>query len=137
MICTVLVDRSNSTNMTECLSEGSSLAAGKAIDIERITYSNNGNTLRVTLLPQDFSESPTEFVPTYGFALDVDPSNANGVDYITQVEWDNVTKNWWQIYSETPFRDFLPQRNVTGFYQNGKNYVDISLDLDSIILPEQ
>ena len=138
----LLLDPTHS-NVTVCI-EGAGTNVTKATDIRQITYSNNGKTLGTTLwLPNNFSVSPMEYIPTYGFVLDVNPEIGDGADYNIQIKWANVTKKWFKSYLEEKVeldlgsselsRNFMPETNMMGFYQDGKNYVD----LDLIILPGQ
>ena len=105
----------------------------------------DGRTLNTTLwLTSPFEESSLQRVRNYEMLIDVDSAYDIGQDYQVVISADGFTKAWTRIVrvsSPTPgenkFIDpgeskILNQtNNCTGFYERGKNFVDLSLALSA------
>ena len=104
----------------------------------------DGRTLNATLwLSSPFEESSVQRVRNYEMLIDVDSAYDIGQDYQVVISADGFTKAWTRIVrvsSPTPGENkiidpgesILNQTNkCTGFYERGKNIVDLSLDLSA------
>jgi hypothetical protein len=113
-------------------------------DILSVDYYSDGKTLNATLwtfLP--FQGNPLKYNKVhYGMLIDSDfdkNTGFEGIDYKLEISWDNQTKEWtkklvqWSVNGEQ--RVLNISKNYTGFSENGKNYVLLSLDLGSILYP--
>lgn len=113
-------------------------------DILLVNYFSDGNYLNATLwLTFPVNEGPSIVDElTYGMLIDVD-ANENtgikGVDYVVEIKWeDNV---WTRYFTElsTHQEVKLLSKNVENFetfFDKGKKYVTLSVDLKTMGFPE-
>lgn len=113
-------------------------------DILSVDYYSDGKTLNATLwtfLP--FQARPLKYNKVdYGMLVDSDfdkKTGFEGIDYKLEISWDNKTGEWtkklvqWSVNGDQ--RILNTAKNSSGFSENGKNYVLLSLDLGSILYP--
>ena len=113
-------------------------------DILSVDYYSDGKTLNAilwTFLP--FQERPLKYNKVdYGMLIDSDfdkKTGFQGIDYKLEISWDNQTKEWtkklvqWSVHGNQRILNIT--KNYSGFSENGKNYVFLSLDLGSILYP--
>jgi hypothetical protein len=113
-------------------------------DILSADYYSDGKMLNSTLwtfLP--FQGDPLEYKKVdYGMLIDSDfdrSTGFEGIDYKLEISWDNQTKEWtkklvqWSVNGDE--RILNMSKNYTGFAEDAKNYVLLSLDLKSILYP--
>jgi hypothetical protein len=113
-------------------------------DILSADYYSDGKMLNSTLwtfLP--FQGDPLEYKKVdYGMLIDSDfdrSTGFEGIDYKLEISWDNQTKEWtkklvqWSVNGDQ--RILKMSKNYTRFSEDGKNYVLLSLDLESILYP--
>ena len=113
-------------------------------DISSIDYYSDGKSLNATLWTFfPFQNFPLRYDRVdYGMLIDSDfdkKTGFGGIDYEFEIGWDNHTKTWtkkleqWSVNGDQRNLDIT--KNYTGFGENGKNYVLLSLDLGSILYP--
>lgn len=118
----------------------------RSTDILSVTYFSDGKTLNATLwLFLPFKEQPTKYeLVNYGMLIDTDFSKKtgfDGIDYQLEISWNNKTKTWtktlesWSSNGNQRTLDKI--YNYTGFFENEKSYVLLSLDLSSILYPNK
>jgi hypothetical protein len=113
-------------------------------DILSVDYYSDGKILNATLwtfLP--FQGNPLKYNKVdYGMLIDSDfdkNTGFEGIDYKLEISWDNQTKEWtkklvqWSVNGDQ--RILNMSKNYTRFSEDGKNYVLLSLDLESILYP--
>jgi hypothetical protein len=120
-------------------------------DILAVKYFSDGRTLNATLwLSSPFEEPSLQRVRNYEMLIDVDSAYDIGQDYQVVISADALTNGWTRIVrvsSPTPGENKIidpgeskilnQTNNYTGFYEKGKNFVDLSLDLSAISSPNQ
>jgi len=113
-------------------------------DIRSVDYYSDGKTLNGTLWTFfPFQDHPLKYNKVhYGILIDSDfdkHTGFEGIDYKLEITWDNQTKGWtkklvqWSAEGEQRILNIT--KNYSGFSENGKHYVLLSLDLGSILYP--
>jgi hypothetical protein len=114
-------------------------------NIHSVSYVSDGKTLGVTYwLTAPFkNEIPAGHFPSYFAYIDADSNNQtgwNGIDYISEIAFDNNTRNWKNTLgavSDVGYR-LLETKNFTGFDKSGGGtYLFLSLNLSAMNFPEQ
>ena len=113
-------------------------------DILSVDYYSDGKTLNAilwTFLP--FQDSPLKYKNVdYGMLIDSDfekKTGFEGIDYQLELSWDNQTHTWtkklvqWSVNGDQ--RTINITKKYQGFYEKEKNYILLSLDLESILYP--
>lgn len=115
-------------------------------DIQRITYSNDGEMLNATL----WLKGPVHSVPSkyganavvYGVLVDIDNNPTTGkfgVDYQKEIQWTNKTKRWdsaiIEYSSALDYRVFNQKRNDTKFFLDNKTFAVVSINLKPLASP--
>ncbi len=117
----------------------------KSTDILSVDYSSNGRFLNATLwLYFPFKEIPSHKELDYGMFIDSDFNSRTGfggIDYKVELQWNKNRQVWdkvietWSPLGEEKVVD--NQTNYTNFYEKGKKYVELSVDLVKIQNPEK
>lgn len=112
-------------------------------------YFSDGQILNATLwLLQPFNEKPTSTQISYGMLIDADDNNntgVSGIDYNFQIISNNEAHTWSKVlekWSPVPIGGFSTmvltnQSKQTGFFEKGKGFVSLSLNLSSILYPQK
>lgn len=117
----------------------------KYTDIISVDYFSDGKTLNATLwLLFPFKESPPMKEVDYGMFIDSDfdsKTGYGGMDYKVELQWKNESKLWDKVV-ETWSRNGKDRTiaiypNMTNFFEKGKYYVTISIDLQKILYPQK
>jgi hypothetical protein len=121
-----------------------------SIDIRYVTVAANAKEFEATLwLGSGFIAQPAVSSKIYGIFIDVDPDvdpdkatgGPSGIDYIVTIEWKNGTGTWTMSLKElsaTGESRPLQENNIaSSSYKNAKEYLTISVSLDSINSPAQ
>ena len=118
----------------------------ESVDIQRISYSSDGNFLNGTLWVggSGVKENPSLYgasVLAYGMLIDADnnaKTGKEGFDYQVEIQWRNGT--WirtsleWGLDNNYRILNVTPQNN-SSFFKNNQNYTLLSLDLNTIVSP--
>jgi hypothetical protein len=117
----------------------------ESVDIQRISYSSDGNFLNGTLWVggSGVKENPSLYganVLAYGMLIDADNNEKTGkagFDYQVEIQWSNGTwhKTSLEWSSDNNYRILNVTQNNNGFFKNNQNYVLLSLDLNIIVSP--
>ena len=117
----------------------------ESVDIQRISYSSDGNFLNGTLWVggSGVKENPSLYganVLAYGMLIDADNNEKTGkagFDYQVEIQWSNGTwhKTSLEWSSDNNYRILNVTQNNNGFFKNNQNYVLLSLDLNTIVSP--
>jgi hypothetical protein len=117
----------------------------ESVDIQRISYSSDGNFLNGTLWVggSGVKENPSLYganVLAYGMLIDADNNEKTGkagFDYQVEIQWSNGTwhKTPLEWSSDNNYRILNVTQNNNGFFKNNQNYVLLSLDLNIIVSP--
>jgi hypothetical protein len=123
-----------------------SSSASFSTDILAVDYYSNGKILNAILwLQSAFDQQPTKYkykAVDYGILIDSDfdkTTGYGGIDYQFEIGWNNQTKLWnertveWSPNGEQ--RTINSKSNYTGFFEDKKRYVFLSLDLGSLLYP--
>lgn len=117
-----------------------------SIDILSVNYRSDGNILNSTIwLSGPVTSSPIEYTAlNYGMYIDADfdkRTGYGGIDYKLEIAWNKNTMNWTKILEEwSPNGDsktIMTESNYTGFFEKGKNYVEIPLNLKLLDYPSK
>lgn len=144
----------NAKNLSECLKSSNDKFPHP--DISAVTYYSDGRLLNMVLwLSSVFSEpnlngslsSSSSFMKNpwheIGYTLSFDVLSANdlGTDYYLEIAWNTVNQTWTRTLSEgssTGEKRILSQEhNYTGFFENNKRYLLMSLNLSDVSLPDE
>jgi hypothetical protein len=128
-------------------------------DIVGVNYLSDGKTLNATIWLSSPLEEPTLNKPpffllgrTYAWLIDINSAydTNQGPDYKVIINWDRLNHRWTrsvQEWSTTPgedkifgsgeFMSLAQENNYTGFFEKGKNYVDLFLNLNEVSSPDQ
>jgi hypothetical protein len=128
-------------------------------DIVGVNYFSDGETLNATIWLSSPFEEPTSNKPpffhigrTYAWLIDINSAydTRQGPDYKVIINWNILNHRWTrtvQEWSSTPGEDKIfgteefmildQENNYTGFFEKGKNYVNLSLNLSEISSPDQ
>jgi hypothetical protein len=115
-------------------------------NIRSVTYLSDSKTLNFTYwLTSPFkNEPPPGHVVSYLAYIDADSNKAtgwNGIDYVSEIAFDNKTKNWKSTLGElsnSGYRLIEINKNFTGFDKSGNgSYLFLSLKLGSMNYPNQ
>jgi hypothetical protein len=115
-------------------------------NIQAVSYYSDGKSLFATMwLSSQFKEinSTSEIHRSYAsFIVPDSVYNVTNQSYETTIDWDRQNRSWtekFHIWSPIAgFDKILSQeKNYTGFYERGKNYVDLHLDLGAIGYPSE
>jgi hypothetical protein len=119
----------------------------ESVDIQRISYSSDGNFLNGTLWVgggNGVNENPSLYgasVLAYGMLIDADnnaKTGKEGFDYQVEIQWRNGT--WirtsleWGLDNNYRILNVIPQNN-SSFFKHNQNYTLLSLDLNTIVSP--
>jgi hypothetical protein len=139
---------STAKNITEC-KEGQQQHI-RFPNIQAVSYYSDGKTLFATLwLSSKFKDidNMTEQHRSYAFFIVSDSVYNANQSYEVSVDWNppNSNNTWIKKYHEwSPIPGYdkvLHQENITsnhpGFFERGKNYVDLSLDLGTLGYPDK
>ena len=138
----IMDDQQDWINMTnkEPFSQGA-----RSTDILAADYFSDGKVLNATLwLYFPFKDHPdiTYSEVNYGMLIDADfnrNTGYGGIDYLFQISWQNNTDSWTKTlwaFSPTGEQKTLDIKgNYTGFFEKGKAYVILPLDLGLIHFP--
>jgi len=138
----------------DLLSRGVDSGSDPSAIIMAADYFSDGKYLNATFwLPAPFMVSPCCGKQiTYGMLVDAQDNNSTtdkypylGIDYNYYISSNKYTHTWNRIlekWSPMPVADFssmilINQTNYNGFYEKGKGFVSLSLDLDSILYPQK
>src|SRR5829696_5725796 len=134
-------------------------------DIEAVSYVSDGKTLNATLWLSDiFMEPPVNasdwlspqsndiFLYNVRYGMSIDVKSAYDIeqeaDYSSVIEWSpynnnsSGTKTIWnwtalERFSNKETKILHNETSHTGFFDKGKKYIELSLDLDGIHSPEE
>ena len=124
----------------------------KPYDIIAIDYFSNGKDLNTTLwISASVEEPDITAISSFEMLMDVSSVYDAGQDYLIKLEWNKINKTWDKtVQAVSPstgnnkiidfgeFRIIEKQNYHTGdIFEKGKNYVDLSVTLDSISSPDQ
>jgi hypothetical protein len=139
----IIDNRSDWVNMTTKQYANNS---APSTDILAVNYFSDGKTLNATLwLFFPFKDKPSQYdTMKYGMLIDADfnkKSGYEGIDYQFEISWNNQTQTWTKILeSWSPNgsqRTLDVIYNYTGFFQNQKDFVVLSLNLSSLNYPDK
>jgi hypothetical protein len=140
-------DRSNDSvaatkNAAQCLAWPSSLPS----DILATQYYTDGKSLNATV----WLSSPIKREANYTMNLNSSPIYNSTSSYEVTISWDDKNGTWTKAVeqlSSNPGTDkeigpserkiIEKTGNYTGFYTKGKNYIDFSVDLNKLAIPEE
>lgn len=127
-----------------------------SIDIDRVSYFSDGKFLNATIwLYHTLNDNFLSQVPvSFGMLVDVNPNPAlgiGGVNYHKEVTYpapddlsitttNHWTENTHEALSYGPHRYLKPiehNYNYTLLFQKGTSYLPLSLDLSTLVFPEQ
>ena len=121
-----------------------SSSGDRSTDILAADYFSDGKILNATLwLYFPFKDHPTHYSQiTEGMLIDAD-CNRNtgygGLDYLFEIGWRNNTKSWnqelWALSPTQEQKTLDIKDNYTGFFEKGKAYVVLPLNLSLIHYP--
>jgi hypothetical protein len=115
-------------------------------NIRSVSYISDGKTLNVTYwLTSSFEKIPSTHFPSYIAYIDADSNIGtgwNGIDYISEIKFDNKTKTWKSAFGELSYaggyRSLKKIENFSGYdKEHSSSYVFLSLDLGLMDFPEQ
>jgi hypothetical protein len=117
----------------------------RSTDILAVDYYSNRDFLNATLwLYFPFMAKPNYSSVNYGMLIDADfdkKTGFDGIDYQFEIKWDQrngVWNNTLEAWSPNGLERTVDSKyNYTGFYEQGGNYVILSLDLDQIGSPSK
>ena len=117
----------------------------ESVDIQRISYSSDGNFLNATLWigGNVVKENPLSYganMAAYGMVIDADNNEKTGkagFDYQVEIQWSNSTwrRTFLEWGSDNSYRILNVDQNYCGFFRNNQNYVLLYLDLNTIVTP--
>ncbi|HJS64507.1 MAG TPA: hypothetical protein VJ767_06580 [Nitrososphaeraceae archaeon] len=117
----------------------------KYTDITSVDYFSDGKTLNATIwLLFPFKETPPMKEVDYGMFIDADfnsKTGYGGLDYKVELQWKNESKSWtkvvetWSKNGKERTIDIYP--NFTDFFEKGKYFVTISVELKKILYPQK
>ena len=117
-----------------------------SVDIQRISYSSDGNFLNATLWlgGNGVKENPLSYgakMVAYGMVIDADnneKTGKSGFDYQVEIQWNNGTWHRTSLEwgSDNSYRILDVDQNYSGFLRNNQNYVLLSLDLNTLVSPQ-
>jgi hypothetical protein len=135
-----MTDWINMTDMQYAPSKGDRFA-----DILIVNYFSDGKSLNSTFwLFFPFKDKPAKNYAevNYGILIDADFNNdtgVQGIDYQLEIGWHNNTQKWDKSLKEISTtgeqRTLYVIRNYTSFFEKQKNFVQVSLDLNSVHYP--
>ena len=118
----------------------------ESVDIERISYSSDGNFLNATLWVggNGVKENPLSYganMVAYGMVIDADNNGKTGkagFDYQVEIQWSNgiwhrTSLEWG---SDNSYRILNVDQNYSRFFRSNQSYVLLSLDLNTIVSPQ-
>ncbi len=120
-------------------------------DIIAIDYFSHGNALNATLwLSSSIEEPDVTSIASFEMLIDITSVYDAGQDYLVKVEWNKMNKTWDKtVQSISPstgknnvidfgeFKTIEKQTyNTKDLFKSGKNYVDLSVTLDSLSFPD-
>jgi hypothetical protein len=115
----------------------------KYTDITSVDYYSDGKNLNATLwLLFPFKEKPPIKEVDYGMFIDADfdsKTGYGGMDYKVELQWKNnswtkVIETWSRNGKERTIENYP---NTTNFYEKGKFFATISVDLQKILYPQK
>ena len=126
--------------------KGPSQEGERSTDILSVDYHSNGKILNATVwLYFPFKNKPTDYnVMNYGMYLDADfdkTTGYGGIDYQLEIGWNNNSMTWTKLLEKwSPNGDektIRVENNYTGFFEEDKKYVELSLDLGLLEYPSK
>jgi hypothetical protein len=118
----------------------------RSTDILSVDYHSNGKILNATVwLYFPFENEPTSYnAMNYGMYIDSDfdkTTGYGGIDYQLEIGWNNNSKTWTKLLEKwSPNGDektIRVENNYTGFFEEDKKYVELSLDLGLLEYPSK
>ena len=121
-------------------------------DIAAVDYFSDGKSLNTTLwLSSNIQPPIPPAVTSFEMLIDVSSAYDTGQDYLLKIDWDRTSKNWvrtLQDISPSPGKNRIidageyrilenQNYNTTDFYEEGKNYVELNVGLDSVSSPDE
>jgi len=121
------------------------LVIQKYTDITSIDYYSDGRFLNATLwLLFPFNQEPTMREVDYGMLIDADfnsKTGYGGVDYKVELQWRKETSSWNKVIETWSrngnVRTIATYPNQTNFFEPGKEFVTISVDLQKLLFPQK
>jgi hypothetical protein len=118
----------------------------RSTEILGVDYESDGKTLNATVwLYFPFNELPLTYkVVHYGMLIDSDfdkTTGYDGIDYQLELGWDNISKTWnkkleqWSPNGDQRTLNIV--NNYSNFFEKGKNFILLSLDLRSLLYPSK
>ena len=118
----------------------------ESVDIQRISYSSDGNFLNATLWigGNVVKENPLSYganMAAYGMVIDADNNEKTGkagFDYQVEIQWSNSTwrRTFLEWGSDNSYRILNVDLNYSSFFRSNQSYVLLSLDLNAIVSPQ-
>jgi hypothetical protein len=134
--------KSNTKNAPQCQAWPSQLSS----DIQAVQYYGNGKWLNATV----WLSSPIEHETNYTMNFNSSPIYNTTFGYETTISWNDTNNSWTKTIEElssnagadkekdpSERKTIEKIENFTGFYENGKNYIHFSTDLDKVALSEE
>jgi hypothetical protein len=114
-------------------------------DITTVNYYSDGKYLNATLWLSSPLEEFVHNLISRDYVIYVDVKSvydAGKSDYASGINWRNSSNSWTkELYEYSAYGDRWKYLKImadhTGFFARGNNYVSLSLDLESINLPEE
>jgi hypothetical protein len=114
-------------------------------DITTVNYYSDGKYLNATLWLSSPFEEFVHNLSSRDYVIYVDVKSvydARISDYASGISWTNSSKSWTkELYEYSASGDRWKYLKImadhTGFFEEGNNYISLSLDLKSINLPEE
>jgi hypothetical protein len=144
----------SANSMEQCLNESHDKFSFP--DIAAVSYVSDGKTLSTVLwLSSPFREprlNDTLYSPSsltvmpwhamgYTMSIDVLSAYDAGTDYYVEIAWDIFNGSWTRTLSEgssTGEKRILEQeQNYTGFFEDGKSYLLMSVNLSEVSSPDE
>ena len=121
------------------------LVIQKYTDITSVDYYSDGRFLNATLwLLFQFKGEPTMREVDYGMLIDADfnsKTGYGGVDYKVELQWRKEISSWNKVIEtwsrNGDVRTIATYPNQTNFFEHGKNFVTISVDLQKLLFPQK
>lgn len=127
------------------LSTGNGTKGVNETDIKSVIYYSDGRFLYTTLWLSSFDNSPAKNM-WYGMLVDADFNNSTGyqgIDYKSEIFWDNTRKNWTRVFNE--LSSIPGKEKVLEIRQNHTNdpggemggFVNLFTDLKKMLSPNK
>lgn len=134
-----------------CKEEGNNI---KPPDLVAVDYFSNGKRLNSTLwFTSEINRPAPTVVTDYQILVDVNSVYDTGQDYLLKIGWNKLNQSWTRTLQDISpstgknriidFGEFRVlendqhPNNSAGFFEKGKNFVELDMSLDSISAPDQ